>query len=150
MGLWLELGDVIDHSGNPLAGCAALIGALAVGLTSLADFTKQLRRVIQVLLGLVGVLNEPMMSLFRLAMSPGHHLDDFEQARGANFIGISQAVAVAHLLSALAIVGQCFRATDPTAESALGGIVAPNQRFLPNAGWYAFVLFNVAHGTFPR
>lgn len=64
-------------------------------------------------------------------MAPGHGLDDFEQAIGANFIGIAQAVAVANLLSTLAIVGKCFRTTDPPAESALGGIVAPTSGFCP-------------------
>ncbi|AKG03049.1 hypothetical protein YH69_33895 (plasmid) [Pseudomonas aeruginosa] len=127
MRLRLKLSDVAEHCSNPKARCTALIGALAICVATLDNFAQQLGRLIQVLLGFVGVLNEAMVVLLRLAIALGHGLNDFEQAIGANFVGIAQAIAIAELLSALAVVGQCFRATDPPAESAFGDIVAPRQ-----------------------
>ncbi|MNJ62732.1 hypothetical protein D3C77_585830 [compost metagenome] len=40
MRLRLELGDILKHSSHPQAGRTALVGALAVGLTALADFAQ--------------------------------------------------------------------------------------------------------------
>lgn len=61
--LRLKLSDVAEHGSNPQARRTALVVALAVGLAALDDFAQQLVRVVQVLLGFAGVLNEPLVSL---------------------------------------------------------------------------------------
>lgn len=62
MRLRLKFSDVAEHGSNPQARRTALVGALAVGLAALDDFAQQLGRVVQVLLGFVGVLNEPLLT----------------------------------------------------------------------------------------
>lgn len=82
-------------------------------------------------------------------MTPAHGLDDFEQALCADLIGIAQTEPVARILSALAIVGQHLRATDPPADRALGGVVIPHQWLLADVERHAHYLLNTAHRDLP-
>ncbi|WP_435647182.1 hypothetical protein [Pseudomonas aeruginosa] len=66
MRLRLKLSDVAEHCSNPKARCTALIGALAICVATLDNFAQQLGRLIQVLLGFVGVLNEAMVGPARV------------------------------------------------------------------------------------